>query len=117
MGAPIWGLGTILHAPNDNGTYVYGHAGSNEPAINTEIRINPDSGDALIVLATGNPSMATRVGFLWTFWQTGRPDFIGFPSEMQRVAPFYVAGIVTILLGAIGGAVLLRTRSGDLSKT
>lgn len=104
MEAPVWGLGTILYAPNDAGSYVYGHSGQNEPAINADVRINPGNGDAIIVLATGNSSVATRAGFLWTFWQTGRPDFLALPAEFERLLPFYLAGVLVIILTCIGGA-------------
>ena len=110
FGAPIWGLGTILYAPDDDDVYVFGHAGQNEPAINTDIRINPSTGDAIIVLSTGNSSIATRVGFLWTFWQTGRPDFFGLPGELERLLPFYLGGVALLLLVCVGGAVRARRK-------
>ena len=75
LGLDIWGLGVALYAPTASGAYVYGHDGSNAPAINTSMRINPDNGDAVIVLVTGNPSLATAIGSEWTLWQTGSPDF------------------------------------------
>ena len=109
-GAPIWGLGTILYAPDDDGVYVFGHAGQNEPAINADIRINPSTSDAIIVLSTGNGSIATRVGFLWTFWQTGRPDFFGLPGEFERLLPYYLGGVVLLLLVCLGGAVRSRRK-------
>ena len=72
LGLDIWGLGVALYAPTASGAYVYGHDGSNSPAINTSMRINPDNGDALIVLVTGNPTLASAIGAEWTIWQTGR---------------------------------------------
>lgn len=76
LGLDIWGLGVALYAPTASGAYVYGHDGSNAPAINTSMRINPDNGDAVIVLVTGNPSLASAIGSEWTLWQTGVPDFL-----------------------------------------
>jgi CubicO group peptidase (beta-lactamase class C family) len=108
LGAPIWGLGTILYAETGSGDNVFGHAGQNDPAINAEARLNPDTGDGIIVLVTGNPSLATRLGFLWTFWQTGRPDFLGFGAEVQRVMPWIGSGIIAIVLAA--GIGFWRTR-------
>ncbi len=104
-GAPIWGLGTILYAADDDGVHVFGHSGQNEPAINTDIRIHPGNGDAIIMLSTGNGSIATRVGFLWTFWQTGRPDFFGLPGEVERLLPVYLLGVLLLLIvSVVGGA-------------
>ena len=49
LGAPIWGLGTMLFAPTAGGDFVFGHAGQNEPAINADARVNPDTGDGVVV--------------------------------------------------------------------
>jgi CubicO group peptidase (beta-lactamase class C family) len=98
LGAPIWGLGTILYAPTDQGDFVFGHGGQNEPAINSEARLNPATGDAILVLVTGNRSLATRLGFLWTFWQTGRPDVLALGAEIQRVIPWIGLGLLAIAL-------------------
>jgi hypothetical protein len=37
------------------------------------VRINPDSGDAIIVLTSGGRILATRLASEWTYWQTGGP--------------------------------------------
>ena len=37
LGAPIWGLGTMLYAPTASGDFVFGHDGANEPAINLSL--------------------------------------------------------------------------------
>jgi hypothetical protein len=34
-------------------------------------RINPENEDAIIVLETGHPSLATKTGSHWVLWQTG----------------------------------------------
>ncbi|MEO0369686.1 MAG: serine hydrolase domain-containing protein, partial [Pseudomonadota bacterium] len=73
MGADIWGLGTMLYAPTESGAYVFGHDGANDPAINSAVRINPDTGDALIVLSSGHATLASTIGYHWTLWQTGVP--------------------------------------------
>lgn len=73
-GMAIWGLGTILYAQGPGGAFVFGHDGANEPAINASVRINPETGDALILLVSGHPSLATDLGSRWVEIQTGRPD-------------------------------------------
>lgn len=73
-GLPIWGLGTILYAQTAGGDYVFGHDGANDPAINASVRINPENGDALIVLVSGHPSLATDLGARWVLVETGKPD-------------------------------------------
>ncbi|MFT5927322.1 MAG: CubicO group peptidase (beta-lactamase class C family) [Candidatus Azotimanducaceae bacterium] len=103
FGVPIWGLGTILYAENETAEFVFGHSGQNEPAINSEARINPSNGNGIIVLVNGAPSLATRLGNLWTIWQTGRPDFLSLGAEFQRAMPWFGTGVLLILLAAIFG--------------
>ncbi len=59
MGVDIWGLGTVLYAPTQQGDVVFGHDGVNDPAISATVRINPSTGDAIIVLASGSKSLAS----------------------------------------------------------
>jgi hypothetical protein len=35
--------------------------GKSTPPINTSIRLNPETGDGIIILETGNPTMATKL--------------------------------------------------------
>jgi len=60
MGADIWGLGAMLYAPNNEGGYIIGHDGNNGPAINTVARIDPASGDGIVILSTGSEMLATE---------------------------------------------------------
>lgn len=76
FGEYIWGNGAMLYAPITNNDYLFGHDGGNDPAINTTLRINPSNGDALIVLVTGHSTLASSIGFEWTLWQSGKPDFV-----------------------------------------
>lgn len=101
LGQGIWGLGTILYAPTAGGGFVFGHDGGNEPALNATARINPDTGDGLIVLVSGHARLATEIGFHWVFWQTGEPDFFHAESEVRRVMPAVLAGWGVILVAAV----------------
>jgi len=98
MGADIWGLGTILYAPTEGGGAVFGHDGTNEPAISATVRINPKTEDAIIVLATGSSVLASQLGAEWVFWQTGLPDMLTIPAEIRRVMPIIGAGACGIVL-------------------
>lgn len=98
LGVDIWGLGTMLYAPAASGDFVFGHDGTNEPAINAAVRVNPDTGDGIVVLVTGGRALASELGAHWVFWQTGLPDFLSIPAELQRVVPVLVGGGLVILL-------------------
>lgn len=99
MGVDIWGLGTVLYAPTHGGV-VFGHDGVNDPAISATVRINPSTGDAIIVLVTGSKTLASKLGGEWVFWQTGLPDVLTIPAEIRTVVPVLVAGACGIVLFA-----------------
>lgn len=98
FGAAIWGLGTILYAPNDAGGFVIGHDGSNTPAINTAVRFNPANGDAIIVLETGSPLIATQIASEWVFWQTGNVDLFDVITATPQMLLLTAAGLIAILV-------------------
>ncbi len=97
MGAPIWGRGAMLYVPLNEGQFIIGHDGSNDPAINTSLRINPVTGDGYIALVTGHSTLASEIGFEWTLWQSGKPDFIFFDRALSSaVVPMVVGSVVWI---------------------
>jgi hypothetical protein len=108
LGLDIWGLGVALYAPTASGAYVYGHDGANAPAINTSMRINPDNGDAVIVLVTGHPSLATAIAGEWTLWQTGVPDFLSIERAVRSAIVPWLLGLAT--LGVLWGWRVVRRR-------
>jgi CubicO group peptidase (beta-lactamase class C family) len=101
LGLDIWGLGAMLYAPNGNGGFVVGHDGSNEPAINTAARIDPMTGDGIIVLETGNTMLASRLAGEWVFWKTGKVDFIDQTMDAENMILALGAGWLVILVGMI----------------
>jgi CubicO group peptidase (beta-lactamase class C family) len=111
MGVDIWGLGTILYAPTQNGDVVFGHDGVNDPAISATVRINPSTGDAIIVLATGSKDLASQLGGEWVLWQTGLPDVLTVPAEIRAVMPVLVAGACGIVFLAFVLVWLERRRN------
>lgn len=56
------------------------------------------------MLVTGSRTLASEQGFHWVFWQTGLPDFLSIPGEVQRVVPVLLGGTLAILLVAISMA-------------
>ena len=100
FGADIWGLGTILYAPTGSGDFLFGHDGGNDPAINSTARINPDNGDAIIVLETGHPSLASNIGSQWVLWQTGIPDVLDSDSVVESMVIPLSIGLLLILLAS-----------------
>ena len=80
------------------GGFIVGHDGSNEPAINTAARLDPATGDGIVVLSTGNPLLATRIAGEWVFWKTGNVDSLTFASRLPTALAVFAAGSLAILL-------------------
>ena len=104
MGERIYGLGTMLYIDVENGEDIFGHDGKSTPPINTAIRINPISGDGIIILETGNQNLATRIASDWVFLETGKTDTLLFTMLLEKMEKIIFAGIMfTSVLGiAIG---------------
>ena len=84
---------------------MFGHDGANDPAINTSVRINPDTRDGFISLITGHPSLASKLGSHWVLWQTGYPDFLSTDVALRSAVRPSLLGI-----GVITAIVLIRFR-------
>lgn len=110
-GVDIWGLGTILFAPNKAGGFIIGHDGNNEPAINTAARLDPATGDGIVILETGNPTLATQIASEWVFWSVGKVDLLLFMMEFDRLVATLAAGWGVIIFLAIVFALRRRRRS------
>ncbi|MEQ1929685.1 MAG: serine hydrolase domain-containing protein [Parvularculaceae bacterium] len=112
FGAAIWGLGVILYADNNRGDYIIGHDGSNEPAINTSVRLDPDTGDGVVVLETGDKLLASRLAGDWVFWKTGHVDTLTviaeFRGTMRKAA---IAGAAGFLLAFASVFLVTRRRA------
>lgn len=107
MGLDIWGLGTILFTSTENGDHVVGHDGQSTPAINTAVRLNPQTGDGIIVLTTGHPDLATRVASEWIFWRTGKVDTLLF--TMLQGGMMSALGVGWLVIVGLGMAVGVGT--------
>lgn len=104
MGEKIYGLGTMLYIDIEKGEDIFGHDGKSTPPINTAIRINPISGDGIIVLETGHTELATRIASDWVFLETGKTDTLLFPMLLGKMTKIIFTGIliITVLVIAIG---------------
>jgi len=111
-GFETWGLGTILYAPNNANGFVVGHDGGNTPAINTSARIDPATGDGIIVLETGNARIATDIAGEWVFWNTGNVDLFMVLADTPSALSILFAGWITIFISAFvfGGFVAVRRK-------
>jgi CubicO group peptidase (beta-lactamase class C family) len=106
---PPWGLGMSL-VSNGAGGWLIGHDGGIWPGISTTARIDPSVGDGLIVLSSGDPALAHRVGTWWHEWRTG----VALPvplnvGALYRRAPWILGGsVVVVLVGVLGAIIVFR---------
>lgn len=102
MGERIYGLGTMLYVDVENGEDIFGHDGKSTPPINTAIRINPNTGDGIIILETGNPDLATRLASDWVLLETGKTDTLLFTKLIPKMTRMVIIGLALISISAIG---------------
>jgi CubicO group peptidase (beta-lactamase class C family) len=98
LGVDIWGLGTVLYATTDRNDFIIGHDGKSTPPINTAVRLNPETGDGIIILETGHPILATKLASEWVFWRTGKVDTFLFPMLMNELVWTIGIGWVVIIV-------------------
>ncbi len=110
FGQDIWGLGALLYAPTASGGFIIGHDGNNTPAINTAARVDPVTGDGIVVLETGAPLLATDLAGEWVFWQTGVPGTLDVIRQAPKVIRRSLIGGVLILAGVVTLLWFLRRR-------
>lgn len=101
LGMDIWGLGTILYATTENSDYIIGHDGKSTPPINTAVRLNPETGNGIIVLETGDPLLATKLASEWVFWKENKVDLTLFTMMKDQMVSTIAIGWLLIILAVI----------------
>ena len=104
MGEEIYGLGSMLYIDIENNEDIFGHDGKSTPPINTAIRINPVTGDGIIVLETGNPDLASRIASDWVYLKTGKVDTLLLSILLEKTIKIALIGIFLIIIFFIGVA-------------
>lgn len=98
----VYGLGPHLYSQDDVKSLIIGHDGSGNNAINTAARIDLKSKSGIVVLETGNWSMASALADEWIFWKAGIADYVVMQRNKSFVITLLIAGYVIIVLSAIG---------------
>jgi CubicO group peptidase (beta-lactamase class C family) len=101
MGLDLWGLGAIIYAGNNHDDYIVGHGGAS-PSLNATVRLNPETGNAIIMLTTGNRALASDTATQWTLWETGNPDIIMLKNMIPvMIKRFLIGSIVIFFLSLV----------------
>jgi CubicO group peptidase (beta-lactamase class C family) len=97
MGIDIWGLGVMLFASNNADDFIIGHGGQS-PSLNATLRVNPSSGNGIIMLTTGNRSLAADTATQWTLWETGNPDMYMLRHMIPKMLKTAAIGCLVIFV-------------------
>lgn len=93
-----WGLGHTLYVANDIDEYVVGHDGGNLPALGHTVRVNPATGNGIVLLISGNLELASQLGDDWVYWETGK---LPMNAKLRILGSRLVPALVGIGLGAL----------------
>jgi CubicO group peptidase (beta-lactamase class C family) len=96
--AGTWGLGPTIYVPNDAGGHVVGHDGGSLPAWGAMMRVNPATGNGIVMMVSGGRGAMNQLAHTWVYWETGKLTFEARRENVyKRLAPASAA----IILGAI----------------
>jgi CubicO group peptidase (beta-lactamase class C family) len=97
--AGTWGLGTTLFVRNDAASYVVGHDGGSVPAWGAMMRVNPATGNGMVLIVSGGRGAVNQLPHDWVYWETGKMTFEGRRQILyDRIKGF---GLAAFFLGAI----------------
>ncbi|MFN2511938.1 MAG: serine hydrolase domain-containing protein [Pyrinomonadaceae bacterium] len=104
-----WGLGQTLFVGNDAGGHVVGHVGGTFPAWGAWMRVNPATGNGLVMMVSGGGGPLNQLGHDWIYWETGK---LTFEARRQVVQNRLIPASVAI----VGGALALMLVGWKLSR-
>lgn len=103
LGTPHWGLGMQIYASSKSGGFLIGHDGGNVPAINTTVRLDPLTGDAIVALSTGGNGIASRLGSEWTAQRRSAIMPAMIYGSVQRQIRWIAGGMLILSILAFVG--------------
>ncbi|WP_249213858.1 serine hydrolase [Synechocystis sp. PCC 7338] len=104
-----WGLGMMLYQTTTNGGHVIGHDGGNMPALNHTLRVNPETGNGIVLLLSGNRNLASYLGDDWVYWETGKLTTAARERFWQSR---FVPALIAVGAGAIAIGILTFISQG-----
>lgn len=110
----VYGLGPHLYSQNDQDSNVIGHDGSGNNAINTAARIDIKSKNGIIILETGNYSIASTLSDEWLFWKAGIHDYVVMQRNKSHLLILLIIGYAIITISSI---FIIRKKNKQRKKT
>ena len=96
--AGTWGLGQTLFVSNDDGGYIVGHDGGSPPAWGGWMRVNPATGNGIVMMSSGGRGAVNILAHDWVYWETGK---VSFEARRQTIYRLLVPSSVVIIVGAV----------------
>ncbi len=93
-----WGLGQTLYAENDAGGHVVGHSGGSLLAMGASVRVNPATGNGMVLTVSGGRGATNQLAHDWVYWETGK---LTFEARLQVVQDQLAPATVVIFIGSI----------------
>jgi CubicO group peptidase (beta-lactamase class C family) len=103
-----WGLGITLFAPN-----IVGHDGGTSPAWGAMVRVNPVTGNGMVIAASGARGAINQLSGDWTWWETG---VMTRAARRQVVYDRARPALLAIVIGALAIVLLDRRRPAAASR-
>jgi CubicO group peptidase (beta-lactamase class C family) len=93
-----WAIGHMLYQKNAQGDYLFGHGGGAFPASGADMRINPSSGNAIVLVATGSQNFISPLADDWMYWETGQKKIFDVRDVIRKRG---LIGGILIIFGSI----------------
>lgn len=100
MGIDIWGAGVMLFVDNNQDDFIIGHGGLS-PDLNSTARINPATGNGIVMIETGNRALASDMATRWTLWEAGKPGMYLLRNLLPAMVTQVAIGYLVIILCSI----------------
>ncbi len=93
-----WGLGQTLFVENGAGGYIVGHDGGSPPAWGAWLRVNPATGNGMVMTVSGGNGALNQLAHDWVYWETGQ---VTPEAKMQKFQDRMLPAAIAIVLGAL----------------
>jgi CubicO group peptidase (beta-lactamase class C family) len=106
-----WTLGHTVYGKYNNEGYIVGHGGGSFPASGAEMRLNPATGNGIIIIGSGTQNLISELTEVWTYWETGKKEFDVRKVYQNRLWHIIIAIVVGAIAIIVWEVVLKRKKT------
>ena len=92
------GLGQTLFVENSSGGQIVGHDGVSPPAWGAWFRVDPATGNGMVMTVSGGTTVLNHLADDWVYWETGK---VTPEARMQTVRDRTIPAAIAIIIGAL----------------